>query len=272
MPNAEPLSQFPDENQALRQLKRIVFGKKVSCPYCHRQKHVTNLIKDKLWRCKKCRKRFSISSVNWLKGIKISARQMWMLVWSWQKKLDVLQAKELCLISIPTVRRYYALFRDNLQINNEQVILEGKVQMDEMFVTGAFIIGAKDIVRKKIKLQVVFKKHPERHDALNLIYQHVKPGSTLYTDGGKIYKNTEAWWPITHESERHNHWEFALTSEIEGLWGVLRTFIRRMYHHVTLKNLVKIVAEFEARFSHRYLFDSPLNYLKNSLSPVPLAF
>lgn len=272
MPNASVLSQFPDEKQALKNLKKIIFGTQVTCPNCNRKRHVEELTKNKLWRCKKCRIRFSITSINWLKGMKLSCSKLWMLVWCWQKKLAVVQAMELCQLSIPTVRRYYELFRDNLRTNSEDIILEGKVQMDEMFVKGAFILGAKDTIRKRIKLNVVVKKFPQKHDAMNMIFQHVKPGSTLFTDGSKIYRKCEAWWPIKHTSECHSKWEFSLTSEIEGMWGVLRTFIRRMYHHVTLKNLIKIVAEFEARFSCKELFNSPLNFLKNSLSTVPLAF
>jgi len=272
MPNVNPLSQFPVEKQVLKQLKNVIFGKRVKCPHCHRHNSVVELKKNRLWRCRKCRKRFSLSSINWLKGMKISSAQLWMLVWSWQKKMGVLQAVALSQTTIPTVRRYYELFRDNLQVNCDNIILEGKVQMDEMFVKGAFIMGAKDIIHKKIKMNVVFKKSPERHDAMNLIFQHVKPGSTVYTDGSQIYKKSEQWWPITHKSECHNKFEFSLTSEIEGMWAVLRTFIRRMYHHVTLQKLVKVVAEFEARFSHQELFKYPLNFLKNSLSTVPLAF
>lgn len=271
MPSAKPLSQFPSEKQALRTMKNIVFGKHVKCPHCHCRSSVIELKKWCLWRCRKCRRRFSLSSINWLSGMKISTQKLWILVWCWQKELGVIQATELCQTTIPTVRRYYELFRDNLQ-TNDHIVLEGKVQMDEMFVRGAFIIGVKDIIRKRIKMNVVFKKSPERHDAMNMMFKYVKPGSTVYTDGGKIYQKSENWWPIEHISECHNKFEFSLTSEIEGMWAVLRTFIRRMYHHVTLRKLVKIVAEFEARFSQEYLFKYPLNFLKNSLSTVPLAF
>jgi transposase-like protein len=272
MPNAKPLSQFPSEKQVLKKLKKIIFGKKVKCPHCHLQNSIIELKKNRLWRCRKCRKRFSITSVNWLKGMKISSLKLWIIVWCWQKKMDVIQAADLCQSTIPTIRRYYELFRDNLQLNCTDILLEGKVQMDEMFVKGAFIMGAKDIIHKKIKMNVVFKKYPEKHDAMDMLFHHVKPGSTVFTDGSKIYRKSEQWWPIQHQSECHNKFEFSLTSEIEGMWGVLRTFIRRMYHHVTLKNLVKVVAEFEARFSHKELFKYPLNFLENSLSPVPLAF
>jgi hypothetical protein len=203
--------------------------------------------------------------------MKISLRHLWLLIWCWQKKLSVQQTKELLSLSIPTIRRYYELFRDHLNLDFD-VILEGKVQMDEMFVKGGFVIGAKDIKNKKIKLKVIPHKYPTKNHAMNFMYRHIKPGSILCSDGGGIYMGCEKRWPVKHMREIHSKFEFAITSEIEGMWGVLRTFMRRMYHHVTFEKLPKVVAEFEARFSHPELFNSPLNFLKNSLYPVKLAF
>lgn len=265
-----PLSQIPNEKQILRQLKKIVFGKRVWCPDCGRQMHVVEIIKNKRWRCRKCRNKFSITSVTWLKGMKIGMEHLWALIWCWQKKLNVQQAIDFTGLSIVTVRRYYELFRDNLKLDYD-VILEGKVQMDEMFVKGGFVIGAKDIKRKKIKLYVIKQKDPTKRDAMEFIYRHVKPGSTLCTDGGGIYKGCQNWWKLKHIKDIHSKFEFEITSEIEGIWANLRTFIRRMYHHVTFFKLPKIVAEFEARKSQPEIFNNPLTFLENSFSVVTLA-
>ncbi len=140
-----------------------------------------------------------------------------------------------------------------------------------MFVKGAVVVGAKDIRRRNIKLIVVHKKAPDKSDAINLIFNYVKPKSRLFTDGSGIYSGCEKWWPLQHRRDIHKKWEFALTSEIEGIWANLRTFIRRMYHHVTLEKLPKVVAEFEARFCQQKIFESVLNFLINSLSSVKFA-
>jgi len=271
MTYANSLSQIPQERAIWKQLKKVVFGKNVRCPDCGRQAYVKEIQRHKMWRCTKCHNRFSVTNMNWLKGMKISGRHLWALIWCWQNKINIQQAQSLIHLSVPTIRRYYALFRDNLDLDFN-VVLEGKVQMDEMFVKGAFVIGAKDIIRKKIKLNVVYKKSPNKGDAMNLIFHHVKPGSDLCTDGGSIYRGCENWWPVKHKRDIHKKFQFGLTSEIEGIWAVLRTFIRRMYHHVTVEKLPKVIAEFEARFSQKEIFDSPLKFIKNSIKPVTLAF
>jgi transposase-like protein len=265
-----PLSQIPQERAIWKQLKKIVFGKMVKCPDCGRSSYVKEIQRHKMYRCTKCHNRFSVTNMNWLKGMKISGRHLWILIWCWQQKINIQQANTLTKLSIPTVRRYYELFRDNLNLDFS-VVLEGKVQMDEMFVKGAFVIGAKDIVRKRIKLKVVYKKSPDKGDAMDLIFNHVKPGSDLCTDGGAIYRGCGNWWPVNHRRDIHKKFQFGLTSEIEGTWAVLRTFIRRMYHHVTIQKLPKVIAEFEARFSQKEIFESPLKFLKNSINAVTLA-
>jgi transposase-like protein len=265
------LSQIPSETQIRKQLAKIVFGPRPWCPGCGRQRFVAALIKNRLWRCGACRNRFSLTSVTWLRGMKISMRHLWCLVWCWQKKMPLQQARALVKLSIPTVRRWYALFRDHLEADFE-VVLEGKVQMDEMFVKGGFVIGAKDVKRKRLKLKVVSAPYPVKKDALDFIQEHVRPGSVLCTDGGAIYKGCEAWWPLRHVKDIHKRFEFEITSEIEGVWANLRTFIRRMYHHVTFGKLPKVVAEFEARNSRPEMFFSPLTFFKNSLYPVKFAF
>ena len=140
------LSQIPSEKQIAKMLKKIIFGTTIRCPDCGRACYVQVLVKDRKWRCKKCRNKFSLISTTWLKGSKLSLQAMVCLVWAWQKKLNVQQVYDLLdnQLSIVTIRRYYELFRDNLPLQ-EGIILQGSVQMDEAFVRGAFIFGAKDI-------------------------------------------------------------------------------------------------------------------------------
>jgi transposase-like protein len=265
------LSQIPSEKQIRKHLSKVVFGPRPWCPRCGRQRFAVPVVKGLKWRCSKCRKPFSLTSVTWLRGMKLSMRHLWALAWCWQRKIPVQQARDLLGVSIPTVRRWYGLFRDHLELDFE-VALEGNVQMDEAFVKGGFVIGAKDVKRKRIRLKVVSAPYPTRKDAADFIQEHVRPGSVLCTDGGGIYRGIEKWWPVEHVHEIHKRFEFEITSEIEGTWANLRTFMRRMYHHVTFGKLPSVVAEFEARYSRPELFVSPLTFFKNSLHPVSFAF
>jgi len=88
----------------------------------------------------------------------------------------------------------------------------------------------------------------------------------LQTDGAAIYRGIGNWWPVKHSRDIHRKFEFAHTSEIEGIFGVYRTFVRRMYHHHWSENLAEYVREFCFRFSSPELFENPLFYLQKTLT------
>ena len=142
--------------------------------------------------------------------------------------------------------------------------------MDEAYFKSLSLLMAKQKGIRNLVYQIIYNNSINQTEAINFLFQTISPRSVLQTDGSKIYRTTDQWWPITHKVDIHKRFEFGLTSEIEGMFGNLRTFIRRMYHHVTPEYLPCVVAEFSLRFSHPELFESPYQYLSKSISSVPL--
>lgn len=101
---------------------------------------------------------------------------------------------------------------------------------------GLSIVGAKQKQTKRFVCMPLLKPSVDRKDIVTFLQQTVKPGSLLFSDGASIYKGIGKWWPVIHDYEVHAKGQFAKTAEIEGVWGNFRTFVRRMYHHVTYKN------------------------------------
>lgn len=116
---------------------------------------------------------------------------------------------------------------------------------------------------------VLHESAANREHALQFLQTYVKPGSQLNTDGAKIYKGIEQYWPVGRAIDIHKRFEFGNTSEQEGMFGCMRTFIRRMYHHTTAECAPEYVSEFCVRFSSPELFDSPLLFLEKTLKLVP---
>lgn len=142
--------------------------------------------------------------------------------------------------------------------------------MDEAYFKNLSLIMAKQIGSRKIAHQIIFKNSVNKSETANFLFQHIKPKSKLQTDGASIYKNINQWWQVKHKVDIHKKFEFGLTSEMEGMFGNLRTFIRRMYHHTTPKYLPEYVSEFCIRFSSPEIFISPNSYLAKTLNPVPI--
>jgi hypothetical protein len=158
----------------------------------------------------------------------------------------------------------------------DQDLLEHLVQLDEAYFGGrgkdtmrALFMG-KQVGSRKLAYRIK-STYPVREDAWDFLRDYVAPQTQLNTDGAKIYRNIDQWWPVTHRYDIHRKFEFDDTSEIEGVFGVLKTFIRRMYHHVTCDKLPGVVHEFCCRFSHPEMFESPYQYLLITLRLAPLS-
>lgn len=260
------LNQIPSEAQIKKQLRKIIFGKNMFCPHCSSRKVY---VSENRYRCRRCRKPFTLLSETWLNSMKISLRTFWALLWCWTQEIPVKQTQSLCHLSEPTVRYWFRQFR--LHLPYFEPILEGTIQMDEAYFKSLSLIMAKQVGSKRLAHQVIFKNSVDRSEAAQFLFQWVKPKSKLQTDGASIYKGINHWWQVRHKKDIHKKWEFGLTSEIEGIFGVLRTFIRRMYHHVTHEYLPEYVSEFCFRFSSPEIFVSPNDYLIKTLRPVPFA-
>jgi transposase-like protein len=257
------LNQIPSEAKLKKILRKAIFGKYLHCPHCGSRNIKPS---EKRYHCKKCRKKFSLTSESWLRGAKLPLPKICLLLWCWQIKIPIDQAKAVAMVSLPTVRHWYDKFRNNLPLQKlEQIRLEGNIQGDECYRKGYSIIGAKQEAVKgytrKMALTVLFKSSVDKNDAVDFLSRNVRPQSVFRTDGAGIYKKIEDWWPISHEFEIHKKFEFAITSEIEGLWGNFFTFVRRMYHHTTTLKIESIVNEFCFRQCFEEYFHSPEKYL-----------
>ena len=258
------LNQIPSEAKIRKQLRKIIFGKNPRCPGCHTRKVKTS--ESRYW-CRQCRKHFSLLSGTWLSGMKLNLRTFYALLWCWTQRIPVLQTQKLCHLGEEAVYHWFREFRSHLP--ELQPILNGQVQMDEAYFHNLSLLLAKQIGTKKLAHQMIFKNSVDKREAANFIFQSIQPKSKLQTDGSGIYRGIERWWQVKHRVDIHKKFEFGLTSEIEGMFGNLRTFIRRMYHHATPEYMPEYVSEFCLRFSSPEIFISPIHYLTKTLKPVP---
>lgn len=258
------LNQIPSEAQIQKFLRRVLFGRNIFCPTC-RYRQVWKS-RDRYW-CRRCRRRFTLLSHTWLGNIKLPLTKWWLVLWCWTSQIPVRQAMALAGLSELAIRHWYGEFREHLPEN--QHILERIVQLDEAYGKGWSLVMAKQPKSRKVAYVILPERSVDRQDAVRFLEQYVKPRSKLHTDGAMIYRGIERWWPVQHGTDIHAKWEFGKTSEIEGTFGNMRTFIRRMYHHVTAEKMPEYVREFAVRFSSPEMFKNPKYYLQKSLTLAP---
>lgn len=251
------IRQAPSKAKLKQTVRETVFGDRMFCPHCGDTRVYRS---EDRYRCQKCRKPFSLTSVvPWLKHMKISWDTLATLLWGYCQELKVEQAEELAEVSHVTVRRWYGKFRDNLP-DRENLLLDGEVQMDEAFYggnDGCMLVAAKQAGTGKLCGYTLDHTNPARHDVMPLIQRRIKPGALLHTDGAGIYKGIENYWPVTHETDIHSDNQFEKTSEIEGIFGAFKTYVRRMYHHVRTENLGAVFREYCIRLQYPEYFEHP---------------
>ena len=271
MKNNNIFNQIPEENKIKRILKENLFGKFIYCPTCG-----SRSIKkyENRYFCKHCRRKFTLTSVCWLKNSKLKLQDIWLLLICYCNKTPIDQTTKFCDCSKPTVRNWFTKFRNNIPKEiTEDVRLSNTVVMDECYRGGKkhgySILGAKEKGTKKAAIKLLKKNSVNRMDAIIFLSNYVTPNSTLNTDGSKIYKTIENYYPVIHKSEVHSKFEFTLTSEIEGLWGNITNYIRRMYHHVTKEKIEDVLLEYVSRQNNPKMFENPTNFLENTLNILP---
>ena len=261
------LNQVPSEAQIRKYVRRIVFGKHVFCPRCTTRKIHTS--GDRYW-CKQCRLRFSLLSHTWLANCKLPLVQFWLILWCWTKQMPVKQTMAVTHTSEKGIRHWFTLFRTHLPVYQET--LEHIVQLDEAYFGGMMgyaLLLAKQQGTRKLAYWTLPDNAPNKTEAISFVRRYIKSDTLLHTDGSVIYQGIHHYAPVRHMWDLHNRFEFTQTAEIEGMFGVLRTFIRRMYHHVTRDKFPEHVGEFYSRLSHREMFASPYQYLTKTLTLVP---
>lgn len=206
--------------------------------------------------------------------MKLTWKQLWALLWTYANKVPIDQAGRLLTLSRPTIYRWYGLFRKHLP-DQDHVRLEGIAQIDEAYFggkkNGVAVVAAKQRGINKVAATVILASSVKRTDITPFLRQHVAPGSRLWSDGAGIYRGIKRYWPVEHDYDVHRKGEFGKTSEIEGFWGSLRTFIRRMYHHVTVAKLPEMVKEYQCRLMHPEIFSDPASFLAKTLTTVSFA-
>ncbi len=264
---------IPQENKIKAQICRIMFGATnlVNCPYCSRKGVVR---RNEKFQCQRCQKAWSLTSLTWLKGMKLNWRTFWGLIWCYVNKVPIDQSCKLLSISRPTIYRWYGLFRRNLP-DHENINLEEIVVIDEAYFgckdKKRALLAAKQKGTSKVACRIIKTGSVNRADLTPFLRQHVSPGSKLFSDGALIYRGLHRFWPVEHAYDVHSKGEFGKTSEIEGFFGSLRTFIRRMYHHVTMEKLPEIVSEYQSRLMYPEIFEEPASFLAKTLTRFSFA-
>jgi transposase-like protein len=283
------------EEDAWLLLEEIRWGDKPVCPHCGSDEKAYFLNPQsgyrttsrgkttfrRVWKCKACRKQFSVLVGTIFHGTHLELSTWLMAIRMMCQGKNGVSAHELHRsLNVSYQTAWYMCHRIREAMKRPPLVdkLRGIVEADETFIGGKPRAGQikdrKDAARwhhtNKIGVATLVERGGEARsfqlgrvtgsDLHRVLNENVDKANTrLMTDGRVQYRTIGREFP-SHEWVDHSKDEYArgdvTSNTVEGYFGQLKSSLDGTYHHVSERHLQRYLNEFDYRYSTRKLTDA----------------
>ena len=264
--------RFPNEEAARLYFEAQRWGETATCGHCG-STEVTECKNHKPmpYRCKSCRKHFSVRTGTVLAESRLPLQKwlmaMYMMTTARKGISSVQMAKELG-VTQKTAWFLAQRIRETWMSNGDNDKMDGTVEVDETYIGGkAKNMHAyqrkqrKHYSNKQAVVGMIERDgevralHTDRRRASQHVHTNVQYGATVMTDAASVYKHLGQTYD--HHVVNHSVGEYvrgqAHTNSIESFWALLKRGHYGIYHYMSPKHLHRYVTEFAHRHNTRKL-------------------
>ncbi len=267
----EAVKRFDTEEKAEEWFVAQRWPNGVRCPFCDSDDIATPANrKPQPYRCRKCRKHFSVKTETLLHASKIPLSKWAIAFYLYNTNLKGVSSMKLHRdLGITQKSAWYMSHRIRSMWGEPEEKFIGPVEADETYLGGKEgnkhaskklrqgrgtvgktpVAGVKDRETNQVSARVV-----ERTDGPTLrgfVHERTEPTAMVYTDEARAYDRLNRH----HEAVAHGIGEYvreqAHTNGIESFWSGLKRGIMGTYHHISDKHAARYIAEFEGRHNAR---------------------
>ncbi len=225
------------------------------------------------FRCKDCRKHFSVKYGTIMQGSPLGVQTWILAVYLLTTGLKGTSSLKLRRdLGVTQKTAWFLAHRIRVAMDRDGGLFAGPVEVDETFIGGreinkhadkrikagggtvgkTAVFGAKDRATGKISAKVV----PDVRAAtlLDAVSEVAEPGAVVYTDEWNGYARLRRRG-YDHEKVKHSvsQWVdgMAHTNGIESVWSLFKRGYHGTYHSMSKEHLGRYVSEFECRHNDR---------------------
>ena len=282
----EMVRYFSDTTVCIEFIASLRWLDGVTCPHCA-SKNVGFLKTRMIWKCRGCRKQFSVKTGTIFEESPIALDKWLMAIWLVVNCKNGISSYEIARdLKVTQKSAWFMLHRIRLALKNGHWEVMGKengpTEVDETFIGGkpknmhrsrrlkmktaengyaekTIVVGMLDRDSRQVRAEVV--PNVKRETLQKAILDRVGFGSTVYTDGWPGYDGLKTAGYV-HETVTHVE-EYVRgnvhTQGIENFWSLLKRGLNGTYIAVEPFHLDRYLDEQMFRFNNRSMRDNPLD-------------